>query len=54
MRLTLTKNDMARSEIYSQIAEIYSQIAKLIRIAETGEQWAEICRLEALAESLTS
>ncbi len=25
------------------------QIAALIPTAETGEQWAEICRLEALA-----
>lgn len=29
--------------------QIQSQIEKLRRTAETGEQWAEICRLEALA-----
>lgn len=28
--------------------ELQSEIESLIRKAETGEQWAEICRLEAV------
>jgi len=35
-----------------QARKIRQQIATLIRTAETGEQWAEICRLEAIAIAL--
>lgn len=32
--------------------QIREQIAELMEVAETGEQWAEICRLEAIAIEL--
>jgi len=46
------KGRLAEDGGYLDHEEIREQIEGLIPKAETGEQWAEICRLEALAVEL--
>ena len=39
---------MAEYVVYPDREAIQAQIDRLLPKAETGEQWAEICRLEAV------
>jgi hypothetical protein len=52
--MTKPKTSVTIAEAATRELVTQDQIDELVRKAETGEQWAEICRLEAALASMVT